>query len=531
MEGKLVLFVFYHVNEMLNPENLYIRLHKIMDGMPWCSYYQEHHSKEDREAYFRDHVNIIQGLEHLRDWLKNWYLAEARETWHNLKIHSGDIDHLPYLWSYEDQRPGNEGVFHRNRGATREDVEIWPENAPHIANVMIEALVQHDRWQREARDCQEYQWQLDSTDLPGVTFLPPRTMGRDVTTELDPTLLEGVVGATAALEPLSSTTASQPSESTALIPEKKKITLDEYNCCKALKLQQTAASPDLDENGEHLDYDDFEPEDNPDNIQIDYQMPSLYPQTNIPPLEDAPMTMSLATTQSQVSTGLGSVPSTMEHTPTAVNRAPGFSRGLPVQRTMPIRVGVLQDSTSPMQVGTPHSLSLLPPTSSPAQQITPMQVAPPCQTTTAMWISAWMMLMKLSTLTYPSEEASGLSTAEDELLQGATLPCSPWCGGKPAEHSDTGGVDRGSSEDDWHPQVPRQLWPTVHLQISASPITGTDPSQSCSRLPHAASARRSVSSQVLQSRQQFGYRHSGAPSRPQHSNHWQRPRFATPIQR
>ena len=97
MEGKLMLFVFYHVNEMLNPENLYIWLHEIMDGTPWCRYYLEHHSKEDREVYFRDHVNIIQGLEHLRDWLKNRYLAEAHETWHHLKIHSGDIDHLLYL--------------------------------------------------------------------------------------------------------------------------------------------------------------------------------------------------------------------------------------------------------------------------------------------------------------------------------------------------------------------------------------------------------------------------------------------------
>ena len=79
-EGKLMLFVFYHVNEMLNPENLYIRLHEIMDSTPWRRYYLEHHSKEDREAYFRDHINIIQGLEHLRDWLKNRYLAEARET-------------------------------------------------------------------------------------------------------------------------------------------------------------------------------------------------------------------------------------------------------------------------------------------------------------------------------------------------------------------------------------------------------------------------------------------------------------------
>ena len=312
-----------------------------------------------------------------------------------------------------------------------EGIEIRPENAPHIANVMIEALTQHDHWQREAIDHQEYQRQLYSTDLPGVAFLPPRTADRDVTTELDPALLVGVVGTTAAPEPLSSTMASEPSVSTVPVPEKKKITLDEYNRCKALKLQQTVASPNLDENGERLDYDDFELDDDPDNIQIDYQMPAPSPapspQTSIPPQEDAPMPMSLATTQSQVSTGPGSVPSVMEHTPTAVNQAPGFGRELPVQRTMPIQVGAPQDSTSPMQVGTLHSLSLPPPMSSPARQITPMQVAPLCQTTTAMRISALTMPMKQSMLTYPSEEASGpTSTAEDELLQGATLPCSPW---------------------------------------------------------------------------------------------------------
>ena len=292
-----------------------------------------------------------------------------------------------------------------------EDVEIRPKNAPRIANVMIEALAQHDRQQREARDRQEYQRQLDSTDLPGVAFPPPRTTDRDVTSDLDPTLLEGVVGTTAALEPSSSTTASKPSESTAPVPEKK-ITLDEYKRSKALKLQQTAAGPNLDENGERLDYNDFEPEDDPDNIQIDYQtpapLPASSPQTSIPPLEDAPMLMSLATTQSEVSSGPGSVPSA-----SVKNNAN--------------RMGALQDSTSPMQIGTPHSLSLPPLTSSPAWQITPMQEAPLCQTTTAMRISASTMLIKLSTPTYSSEEATGpTTTAEDELLQGATLPCSPW---------------------------------------------------------------------------------------------------------
>ena len=204
-----------------------------------------------------------------------------------------------------------------------EDVEIRPENTPRITNVMIEALAQHDHWHREARDCQEYQWQLDSTNLPGAAFPLPRTTDWNVTTELDPTLLEGVVGAKAAPEPLSSTMASDPSESTAPIPEKKKITLDEYNHHKALKLQQTAASPNLDENGEHLDYDNFELDDDPNNIQIDYQMPAPSPapspQSSITPLEDAPMPMSPATTQSQVSTGPSSVPSAVEHTPTAVN--------------------------------------------------------------------------------------------------------------------------------------------------------------------------------------------------------------------
>ena len=314
-----MLFVLYHVKEMLTPENLYIWLHEIMDGMPWRSHYFENHSKEDREAYFGDHVNIIQGLEHLRNWIKNRYLAETRETWHHLKTHSGDVDRMLYLRSYEDQHPGNECVFYRNWGATMEDVEIRPKNAPCIANVMIEALAWHDCWQREARDCQEYQRQQDSTASPRAAFLPPKTADWYVTTELDPTLLEGVEGTTAAPEPSSSTMAFEQSESTAPVPEKKKITLDEYNHRKALKLQQTAASPDLDENGERLDYDDFELEDNHDNIQIDYQMPAPSPQTSIPPLEDAPMSMLPATTQSQVSTSPGTVPSAMEHTSTAVN--------------------------------------------------------------------------------------------------------------------------------------------------------------------------------------------------------------------
>ena len=132
----------------------------------------------------------------------------------------------------------------------------------------------------------------------------------------------------AALEPSNSTTASELSESTVPVPEKKKITLDKYNRCKALKLQQTVASSNLDENGECLDYDNFELDDDPDNIQIDYQIPAPSPQTSIPPLEYAPMPMSPATMKSQVSTGPGSVQSTMEHTPTAVKPSPQLWQGI-----------------------------------------------------------------------------------------------------------------------------------------------------------------------------------------------------------
>ena len=82
---------------------------------------------------------------------------------------------------------------------------------PRIASMMIEALAWHDRQQREARDRQEYQWQLDSTTLPRATFPLPRTVDWDITTEMDPALLEGVEGAMAAPEPSSSTMAPEQS--------------------------------------------------------------------------------------------------------------------------------------------------------------------------------------------------------------------------------------------------------------------------------------------------------------------------------
>ena len=118
-----------------------------------------------------------------------------------------------------------------------EDVEVKPENAPCIANVMIEALAQHDCQQREARDRQEYLRQQDNTASPGAAFPP----------------LQHVEGTKAAPEPSSSSMTSGQSGSTVPLLEKKKITLDEYHHHKAVKQQQTAASVDLDENEERLD--------------------------------------------------------------------------------------------------------------------------------------------------------------------------------------------------------------------------------------------------------------------------------------
>ena len=63
------------------------------------------------------------------------------------------------------------------------------------------------------------------------------------------------------------------------VPPKKKITIQEYNHCKATEEQWAATFLDQDENGEDLDYEDFKPQDDPANIQISYWM--LMPVTQI----------------------------------------------------------------------------------------------------------------------------------------------------------------------------------------------------------------------------------------------------------
>ena len=149
---------------------------------------------------------------------------------------------------------------------------------------MLEALACHNLWQLEARDHQEYQQQQDNTESLMADFPSPTPVDWD-----EPTDLEGLEGAMAApLLSSSATTVPPPSRSAAVAPVKKKISIEEYNRRKAAEWQLVSAYLDSDENGEDLDYEDFEPQDKPANIQIGYWMPTPVPQiADLPPLQDA----------------------------------------------------------------------------------------------------------------------------------------------------------------------------------------------------------------------------------------------------
>ena len=220
-ESKLMLYVFYQINAMLNPYGIFIQLHEIMDNTPWLSYYQAHTRPEQCIVDYESHLHVIKGLELLRNWLRNRYLVEATVEWRHLKLYGGSLDRLPFLCSYEDQRPGNEGPFYCSRGICPNEVEPTLENAPLVANAMLEALAHHNCQQSEATDCQEYQQQQDNTESPMADFPSPMPVDRD-----EPTDLEGLKGATAAPSLSSSaTTEPPPSSSATSAPAKKKISI------------------------------------------------------------------------------------------------------------------------------------------------------------------------------------------------------------------------------------------------------------------------------------------------------------------
>ena len=174
----------------------------------------------------------------------------------------------------------------------------------------------------------------------------------------------------------------------------KKISIQEYNHHKVTEQQRASTYLDRDKNGKDLDYEDFEPQDDPDNIQIGYR--TLTPILQIPDLlllQDAsspasqsattPAARNVTNPMPQGNTGPGTIPGTTVHNvATAAKQAPGFGRGLPVARASPMQVRTPTASPSPMQVGT---------------------LAP-----------------------LPHRVPGHRFTAEEALLQGATLPCSLW---------------------------------------------------------------------------------------------------------
>ena len=139
-ESKLMLFIFYQINAMLNPHGLYICLHEVMDNTLWLSYYQACTGPEQCIADYESHLHVIKGLELLQNWLRNRYLVEATVEWRHLQLHGGSLDRLPFPHSYEDERPGNEGLFYRSRCICPNEIEPTLENAPQVANAMLEAL-------------------------------------------------------------------------------------------------------------------------------------------------------------------------------------------------------------------------------------------------------------------------------------------------------------------------------------------------------------------------------------------------------
>ena len=89
-----------------------------------------HNWPEQRIADYESHLHIIKGLEWLRKWLRNRHLVEAMAEWRHLQLHWGSLDRLPFLRSYEDQRPGNKGQLYSSRSIHSNEIEPTPQNVP-----------------------------------------------------------------------------------------------------------------------------------------------------------------------------------------------------------------------------------------------------------------------------------------------------------------------------------------------------------------------------------------------------------------
>ena len=122
-----------------------------MDNTLWRHFYQERTWQEDHIADLNTHRQIISSLDLLQSWIKNRYLVEANEEWKHLVQHGSSLDKIPFPHLYEDRRPSNEGPFYHDKGIQL-PMEPTLEDAPQVANTMLEALAHHHHQQTEARD-------------------------------------------------------------------------------------------------------------------------------------------------------------------------------------------------------------------------------------------------------------------------------------------------------------------------------------------------------------------------------------------
>ena len=91
-ESKLMLFVFYRINAMLNPHGIFIQLHEVMDNTLWLSHYQACTRPVQHIADYESQLHTINRLEMLWIWIRNRYLVEATAEWRHLTLYGVSLD-------------------------------------------------------------------------------------------------------------------------------------------------------------------------------------------------------------------------------------------------------------------------------------------------------------------------------------------------------------------------------------------------------------------------------------------------------
>ena len=185
-------------------------------------------------------------------------------------------------------------------------VEPMPDSAPLITNGMIEALCHHDQRQAKARESQDYTQQQDNTSLPVTDFSSPVRTDKEVITIPD---------------------SPKGTAATAAAPLPKKITLQEYQDCKAQEEALAATFLDRDEHFKMLDYEDFSSQDDPVNIHIGFWTPTPAPEA------PKPMASSRPTIVPEITVNPPS-----HHPTVAANRAPGYDQGMALSNALPMHI-------------------------------------------------------------------------------------------------------------------------------------------------------------------------------------------------